>query len=309
MAGMMAQGNVAMDNVLTSPTRCFAGVLRSNVRFALVALGWIVVLSGGTVVAQRSGSSGGQTNLVTTNACIQPPASLAHWWTGDGSALDLPGGSHGTTRGKVAYASGKVAEAFSFDGTNGVVAASVPFNRVDGWALAAWVYWKGPSQDAAQKGEAIFYQGNPGKDGYGLFIIGGGWCSDFRELCFRAGELGILYGGVHWYFPELKLQQNTWVHLGLARSGGLMNVYYNGVLAWSKPGLSPIAPTSAFAISMEQPFTFNGLIDEVTAFSSPLDDGELGGIARADRCRDDADLVPLQSGQSVRGNACGRGGA
>ena len=137
------------------------------------------------------------------------------------------------------------------------------------------------AQDAAQKGEAIFYQGNTGKDGYGLFIIGSGWCSDFRELCFRAGEIGILYGGVHWYFPELKLQQNTWIHLGLARSGGLMNVYYNGVLAWSKPGLSPIAPTTAFAISMEQPFTFNGLIDEVTLFSSPLNDGELGSIARA----------------------------
>src|SRR3954465_9275288 len=127
-----------MDNVFASTTRCFVDVVRCNVRFALVALGCLVALRGGTVVAQRSGSSGGQTNSVATNACIQPPASVAHWWTGDGSALDLPGGSHGTIRGKVAFAAGKVAEAFSFDGTNGVVEASVPFDRVDGWALSAW---------------------------------------------------------------------------------------------------------------------------------------------------------------------------
>jgi hypothetical protein len=166
-----------MDDVILKAARCLRTVLSSGLHFALIGLGCTVAISGGTVLAQRSEASGRPTNSTpdTGVACIQAPAGTAHWWSGDGSPMDIQGERHGAIRGKVAYASGKVGEAFSFDGTNGVVEASIPFRGVDGWVLAAWVYWKGPSQAAAQKGEAIFYHGDPSHDGYGLFIIGPGW--------------------------------------------------------------------------------------------------------------------------------------
>ncbi len=271
-----------MDAILKSlfSLRFRAGIA---VRVGVLGICGLAVLQAPTALGQTALASGRATNTTSATGaiCIQPPAGLAHWWSGDGSALDFQGGRSGTTRGTVAYATGKVAEAFSFDGTNGVVEASVPFPEVDGWVLAAWVNWKGASTAAGQKGEAIFYQGNPALDGYGLFIIGTGWCSDFQELCFRGGELGVLYGGVQWFFPEIRLTQNTWVHIGLARSEGVLKLYYNGVLAWARPTVDPHAPTSVFTISRSQPLTFNGSIDEVTLLTSPFDSTGLASIAGA----------------------------
>ncbi len=268
-----------MDDVLTVTIRWMKRLLSMSLRIALVALLCSAALDGGPVLGQRSGGSGSVTN--STPACVQPPAGLSHWWTADSTAADFQGGRTGTNRGQVTYATGKVAEAFSFNGTNGVVEASIPFDGLDGWVLAAWVNWKGFGGNPGQKGQGIFYHGDPGRNGYGLFIIGPGWCSDFHELCFRGGELGVLYGGVRWYFPELKLAENTWTHVALARSDRTLKLYFNGVLVWLGPMEEPLAPTGSFAISRDQPLTFNGLIDEVTVFTSPLDNRALASFVAA----------------------------
>ncbi|MCX6905514.1 MAG: hypothetical protein NTW03_18960, partial [Verrucomicrobia bacterium] len=90
----------------------------------------LVILAVAPLAANGSGS------------CFSPPAGLVGWWPGDGNARDIQGTNHGTLQGgATATAAGKVAQAFSLDGTNGYVqnpdtAALRPANlTVEAWVL------------------------------------------------------------------------------------------------------------------------------------------------------------------------------
>lgn len=51
--------------------------------------------------------------------CVQPPADLVSWWTGDTDATDFEDGNNGTLmNGALAGVAGKVGGAFSFDGVD-----------------------------------------------------------------------------------------------------------------------------------------------------------------------------------------------
>jgi len=53
--------------------------------------------------------------------CVDPPGGMVAWWPGDGNPYDIQGGRTGTLQGGVTFASGEVAQAFSFDGSTGYV--------------------------------------------------------------------------------------------------------------------------------------------------------------------------------------------
>jgi hypothetical protein len=52
----------------------------------------------------------------TPPACVPPPAGLVSWWPGNKDARDRAGSNEGALRNGAAIASGKVNQAFSFDG-------------------------------------------------------------------------------------------------------------------------------------------------------------------------------------------------
>jgi hypothetical protein len=64
-------------------------------------------------------------NLSATTASVMPPAGLVDWYTGDGytptTAADIAGTHPGTLVGGVTFVSGKVANAFSFNGTDSYI--------------------------------------------------------------------------------------------------------------------------------------------------------------------------------------------
>src|SRR5689334_8814675 len=57
----------------------------------------------------------------TAQACVSPPSGLVGWWAGEGNAADLQGTNNGAVQNGVAFASGKVGQAFSFDGVDDYV--------------------------------------------------------------------------------------------------------------------------------------------------------------------------------------------
>src|SRR5262249_55983069 len=59
-------------------------------------------------------------------SCTPPPPGLVSWWPGDGNANDIRGGNNGTLQNGATFATGLVAQAFSFDGTDQFV--QVPDN-------------------------------------------------------------------------------------------------------------------------------------------------------------------------------------
>src|SRR5438270_12952784 len=58
------------------------------------------------------------TNYAQVQTCTPPPPNMVSWWPGDGNANDIQGGNNGTLQGGATFASGKVGQAFSFDGVN-----------------------------------------------------------------------------------------------------------------------------------------------------------------------------------------------
>jgi hypothetical protein len=90
--------------------------------------------------------------------CVPPPPNMISWWPGDDTPDDIVGFNNGVWTGTAAYASGKVGDAFSFDGTKYVTAGAPPSLRLTGTGVTI-DGWINPS---VQK-SAIFF----GKTAYG----------------------------------------------------------------------------------------------------------------------------------------------
>src|SRR5437763_2728435 len=60
-------------------------------------------------------------SYAVAQTCVQPPPGLVSWWPGDGNAKDIADGNPGTLQGGVTFASGKVGQAFHFNGVDGAV--------------------------------------------------------------------------------------------------------------------------------------------------------------------------------------------
>src|SRR4051794_31709572 len=62
------------------------------------------------------------TPLTTLEAdCVQPPANMIAWWTGDSNNTDIRGGHDGTRQNGATFGTGEVAQGFSFDGSDDYV--------------------------------------------------------------------------------------------------------------------------------------------------------------------------------------------
>ena len=74
-------------------------------------------------------------------SCAPLPADIISWWKAEGNASDFIGNNNGTVNGAV-YASGRVGEAFSFDGTGDYI--SIPdhpsLNPTAAITVAAWIF-------------------------------------------------------------------------------------------------------------------------------------------------------------------------
>src|SRR5882762_9245295 len=78
--------------------------------------------------------------------CTPAPSGLVSWWQGEGNAKDRIGENNGTMENGAGFATGKVGQAFQFDGVNGYVemANSTSLNPKGSFAIDAWIF---PTQD------------------------------------------------------------------------------------------------------------------------------------------------------------------
>ena len=69
------------------------------------------------------------TNNAVAQTCTPPPPDMVSWWPGDGNANDIQGSNNGTLEGSTTFASGKIGQAFSFNGVDGGGGVNLSISR------------------------------------------------------------------------------------------------------------------------------------------------------------------------------------
>ena len=220
------------------------------------------------------------TLTVIVPVCTPPPANMIGWWPADNNPSDIQGGNDVSFQGSVTYGPGKVAQAFTFNGSDYATAGNPAALNLTGNKVTI-DGWVNPS--VAMSTEAVFF----GKFGNGAiqyileWIPGGG---------------GTLAGRINNGSTEAVFTPPTgaWTHLALVYDGAAtpsVKVYVNGVVlvATSSATGNINSTTSPFLIGgTPDGRNFNGLVDEVEVFDRALGATEIGNIYNASiagKCR------------------------
>lgn len=142
--------------------------------------------------------------------------------------------------------------------------ASVVTAQVSTFTLEAWVRW-----DGGNERQILLYNGDPGRDGYGLALDGGA----LRALVGGGGVIAC---------ASCQLAAGTWTHVAAAYFGGQWHLFKDGVegATTSVGPAQPIAPSGAFSIggapaSLDGSEGLDGAIDEVRVWSAARNGDQL----------------------------------
>jgi serine/threonine protein kinase len=146
---------------------------------------------------------------------IAPPPGLVGWWRGEGNGNDSAGTNNGVLQEGVAFVTGKVGQAFSFDGTTGYVEVpDVPSLRLTNeLTIEFWV-----RRQDLQVGDALIEKGadwTRGVQNYGVTIAG---AQSGNALVF------LFAGGTRY---STSIADLNWHHIAVvARNGDADPTFY-----------------------------------------------------------------------------------
>ncbi|MEO7411822.1 MAG: Ig-like domain-containing protein [Opitutaceae bacterium] len=208
---------------------------------------------------------------VTNN--VKPAPGLAAWWPANGELHEVVRGNHDVEflpKG-VSYGTGKVLQAFAFDGGDvGRIAAHADLDlgaSPSGLTVELWV-------KAGRAGDGqwlVRWNGSTAGVGLQQNYAGTGWYAYLRDTAGLDHTLNI-DGGV---FPI-----GTWIHVAMTydRVNGIARMYRNGVLM-KEQTVGVFTPQTAQAVSFGQ--NYQGELDEIAFYSRPLALAEVQAIYQA----------------------------
>jgi hypothetical protein len=213
---------------------------------------------------------------------VAAPSGLISWWKGENNALDVMGLNNGTGMNGLKYASGKVGQAFSFDGTDDYVEVphSASLNLTSGLTLGTWFNLRSADALLFSKGDS---NGSQSDYSYGLAIM-------------PDGSINLALYGTYpadwWQSAAGLVTTGQWHHVATTWDGTYgpsnnVKLYLNGALVqtWTK-SLAPLNVTNqTLTLGSMKPPTYyhhmDGLIDEVTIFDRALTADEIAIIYNA----------------------------
>src|SRR5437868_1795518 len=174
----------------------------------------------------NTATCGGPTQTMTVTfsgpalpTCATPPSGMVSWWPGEGDANDIQDGNDGTFNGTPAYSSGKVGQAFSFDG-NTANYVFVPHNTnldLTQFTVDAWIY---PTSDSG-----IQWVVDKGDSTNGINYTLALTSDHHVEFDFAPPSVG------HQSIQSTdSVPANAWTHITGSYDGTTSKLYINGVL-------------------------------------------------------------------------------
>ncbi len=277
----------------------------------ILALTSITVTTGASVTGSllaRNGAVTLDSNLITSAfvVCTPPPTNLVSWWPGNGNANDIRGTNNGTLVNGTTFATGKVGQAFSFDGVDDFV--DVPNNaNLEPQALTVdfWFNSASPGTNAylLSKGAATCQFGSYSFNNAGT---GGG-------LAFDVTINGSL---IRSPISSPTVFDGMWHLAAGTYNGKTVRLFIDGV----EVGTGTLAPGSiTYGLATTNNLTFGryngtcilsyaGLLDEIEIFNRALSLTEIQTIFDAGstgKCDCPSTTCPANITQSNDLNQCG----
>lgn len=191
-------------------------------------------------------------------------------WPGDGDANEVVGGNNGRQIGRVSYEPGKIGQSFTFDGNtgSGIQLGNPSALQIQDLTVECWIKRSSPTVVSyGDGGHGILFGYVSG--GYNVFMHANGTVhlgkADFLET--TAGPA---------------LTDTNWHHIAVAKSGGIVTVYIDGMAYPASTTFNPGFVFSANcaigmrADNMDQ--SFLGNIDEVSVYNRALSAAEIQSL-------------------------------
>src|SRR5205814_2229206 len=148
--------------------------------------------------------------------CVTLPSGLISWWKADGTAQDVQGVNYGALQGQASYVSGKVGQAFSFDGANDGVSFGNPASlRLQNFTIEAWI----KRSDTNKASSDIFSAGT---------IFGYGY-SGYAFVVNDDGRTGLGKVGISGVSSTKAVRDMNWHHVAVTKVGTSVVFYIDGV--------------------------------------------------------------------------------
>ena len=245
--------------------------------------GWLAAWAGAALAAQAADLVSlppAPPSLAANRS--QSPAGIENWWPGDGNTSDLQTARNGSVLGNVRFKPGKSAKRSALTrqwigNRRGRVqrhrrldiaglALLAGNNDTNGQASSTTATWLAMAMASSCRRRT-------GARRSPTCAATRANSASFTEV--SAGSSPELpWSGIRGFMPP-------WV-----RANTILVLYLNGKAAWYRQAEHPLATVRSFAISMEQPLTFNGLIDEAALFNKGLSPADLELIVGRGQRRD-----------------------
>jgi uncharacterized repeat protein (TIGR01451 family) len=228
-------------------------------------------VSGDQPDPNTSNNTKSKTTAVTATACTALPSGVAAWYRASADASDAVGANTGTAIGGASYITGKVGQAFNFNGTSAYV--SVPDNstlRPSSLTLEGWVWFTSIPSTGVIVSKTI---GSAAFDSYLLWYQGGA----LHGVVGNSGGPGTIID--YTWTPTL----NTWYHVAFTydSTGQSETLYVDGAAVSTASNTTAIgydANPLLIGAEIENSTTqyfFPGLIDELTFYNRALSQSEV----------------------------------
>jgi DNA-directed RNA polymerase subunit RPC12/RpoP len=202
------------------------------------------------------------------------PPGLVSLWSAEGNANDSMNRNSASLIGAVSYSTGKIGQAFSFNGAAACV--NVPdaptLSPTKGLTIETWVYVTSfnPSGGVALVGKDGVYNDRQFQLGMGLDK--GRWV--FRPFIGVPAGLFLINGTV-------SIRAKTWYHVAMTFDGSRLRLFVNGQpdgsLAVTGPLITSTKPLRMGGAGFG-PWDFQGRLDEVSLFDRALSSSEIQKI-------------------------------
>jgi len=219
-------------------------------------------------------------------SCTPVPSGIVGWWPGDVNENDIIGGNNPSAVSEVSLVPAEVLDGFTF-GSNGYIAipaSSSLANQQFTWN--AWVRPDGPGPTNDEFGSVILLQ-NTSETASAYDVIALDWSYSTSLFNFTFGEQHS-----ETIFSKDTFPAGSFYHVAVTYDGTTFRLYVNGVLESSRRSKKKIQYSSVpwgFGQSFIQggPGSgfreWNGVIDEIQAYSRALSRAEIRAIYKARR--------------------------